>query len=157
MVSICQRVYLSGKASTLEAVRHATCFARQHGTRSKLLRISQRFASRAPRSRNRAARSEESRTRRAALQPQRSPPLLAFFPDGRSRRGATVGAVTKFAVSLVMGEYTAKTPNAVESRRGRGITAGLALDILYYVYYHYYASTVGCYDSYNGIKKTVQV
>ena len=77
--------HLSGSASSLRAVPHTTRFARQHGTRSKLLRGSQRFASRAPRSRNRAGRSAE-RQERAALQPQRSPRLVPFFVDGR--RGA---------------------------------------------------------------------
>ena len=77
--------HLSGSASSLRAVPHTTRFARQHGTRSKLLRGSQRFASRAPRSRYRAGRSAETQER-AALQPQRSPRLVPFFVDGR--RGA---------------------------------------------------------------------
>ena len=73
--------HLSGSASSLRAVPHTTRFARQHGTRSKLLRGSQRFASRAPRSRYRAGRSAETR-KRAALQPQRSQRLLAFLWTG---------------------------------------------------------------------------
>ena len=77
---------LSGSASSLRAVPHTTRFARQHGTRSKLLRGSQRFASRAPRSRYRAGRSAETQER-AALQPQRSPRLVPFF-CGRARGAA---------------------------------------------------------------------